>query len=201
MPAQEDNLLARDELLLEQARCGSRDALQNLFDHYCAAVLFVVRRRLHMPLRRLLDSVDIMQEVQLTLTEQPVPADALESPRAFMRFVCGIAKHKLADARRYHAAERRSLQREVPLDSVPADDLPAVDPCQELDEVETWQRLEQELPPVYRAIVRLRRAGKTQVEIAAHLGIGERTVRRVLSKLKPILTPPRRMLEPLMGQA
>jgi RNA polymerase sigma factor (sigma-70 family) len=49
---------------------------------------------------------------------------------------------------------------------------------------EQWERMVGEVPSRYRQILELRAAGETQEEIARRLGVSEKTVSRVLHKLR-----------------
>ena len=49
---------------------------------------------------------------------------------------------------------------------------------------EQWERMVGEVPSRYRQILELRAAGETQEEIASRLGVSEKTVSRVLNKLR-----------------
>ena len=57
-------------------------------------------------------------------------------------------------------------------------------PSQVAIEHEQWERMMGEVPSHHRPILKLRAAGETQEEIASLLGVNEKTVRRVLSKLR-----------------
>src|SRR5437879_5660837 len=117
--------------LLEQARQGSDEALVELFTSCSDHILKMVRYHLHWPLRRECDSFDVLQEVGLALFGHPVPESALESREAFLGYLLGLARHKLAKERRRYAAKRRSLERDVPIEEAAAEQMPAhdVDPA------------------------------------------------------------------------
>ena len=174
------------QTLLEQARQGDRAAATKLFDYYAHHFLRVVRRRLTQPLRRLMDSVDILQEARLRLYRDGLPAEVFESKETFYNYLVGLVKHVLSGAQRHYVhAKKRSLKRDVPMEGSAAAEVPEQSGAvgARLAEEEQWAQLERDLPPVYRAIVRLVRAGQTQTAIAARLHVSDRTVRRVMDKL------------------
>jgi RNA polymerase sigma factor (sigma-70 family) len=175
--------------LLEQARLGSDQALAQLFTSCGDHILKMVRYHLHWPLHQKCDSFDVLQEVGLALWGRPVPESALESREAFLGYLLGLAKHKLAEERRHYARKQRSLEREAPIEETAAEEMPAhdADPAEAAGEHDEWERFLRGLSPVERAIVRRLRAGCHQGEIAAALHISERTVGRLLHALK--LTP------------
>src|SRR5262245_43082201 len=94
--------------LLHQARQGSDAALVELFASCSDQIIKMVRYHLHWPLPRKCDSFDVVQEVGLALFGHPVPESALESRETFLAYMLGLARHKVAEARRHYAAKRRS---------------------------------------------------------------------------------------------
>jgi RNA polymerase sigma factor (sigma-70 family) len=178
--------------LLEQARQGSDQALAELFTSCSDYILKIVRYHLHWPLHQKCDSFDVLQEVGLALWGRPVPESALESRQAFLGYLLGLAKHKLAEERRHYARKQRSLEREAPIEKSAAEEMPARDPDPAVTgaEHDEWERYLRGLSPVERAIVRRLRAGYHQGEIAIALHMSERTVGRLLHGLKlPAETP------------
>jgi RNA polymerase sigma factor (sigma-70 family) len=172
--------------LLERARQGSNEALAELFASCGDHILKMVRYHLHWPLRQKCDSFDVLQEVGLALWGHSVPESALESREAFLGYLLGLARHKLAEMRRHHAAKRRSLERDLPIEEAAKQEMPAhdADPVVAAAEHDEWDRYLRGLSAVERAIVRGLQAGFTQGEVAAKLHISERTVRRMLHGLK-----------------
>lgn len=107
----------------------------------------------------------------------------LQDADALWRLLCAIALTKVREQVRFHRRERRSTEREVPLEGagdVPARSIPA-------DEVvafeEELQYVLAKMDDEERRILELRLSGKTQGEIATEMQCSERTVRRLLSGL------------------
>ncbi|MCI0685456.1 MAG: sigma-70 family RNA polymerase sigma factor [Gemmataceae bacterium] len=179
-----------DDDLLALARHGSAAALEALFERCRDLVIRVVRQRLNWPLRRLVDSVDILQDVEVELCDQPVPMAALQSRESWIGYLCVLALHKLAESQRHYEAQRRSLDRDVPLECVPALPQPTAAAPEGVSARERLDLVERGLSRVPRAIFRLLRVGHTHAAIATRLHISERTVERYVRKLKSLPPPP-----------
>jgi DNA-directed RNA polymerase specialized sigma24 family protein len=100
----------------------------------------------------------------------------------------GIARHKVEKAHRsFLDTGKRDLARQVPLGerdgpaAAMADPTPT--PLQAALESDAWEHYLQRLPPVFQRLVLLLRDGLSQQEIAARLGVTNRTVRRLLGQL------------------
>lgn len=172
--------------LLEEARRGSAEAVQKLFDLCRKALQRHARRRLRQPLRTLFDSEDFLQDVALKLSGRELPTDVFDSLAAFMGYLKRILANELTDAeRRYLRSAKRNLRRDVHLDCTPLDLITFEDSIKEGTGagIEDLLNRLRDLPPVYKAILTLRSQGFTQVQIAEKLSIGERTVRRILKKV------------------
>jgi RNA polymerase sigma factor (sigma-70 family) len=182
------NWAPKDQALLEQARQGNRAAAMALFDAYPHHFLFIIRKRLMQPLRRLIDSFDVLQDVRLELCKHDLPPSALESQETFFKYLTGMVLHQMRGYCRWHlAAQKRDLHRDLPLEKSGAAEMPApaTQVCEPSAFEDQWAKFLHNLPPVYRAILLLSRQGQTQKSIAFRLGISERTVRRVIYWLTP----------------
>jgi RNA polymerase sigma-70 factor, ECF subfamily len=104
-------------LLITRAQDGDRAALDELLRRYAPRVLDVVRVRLGRPLRRLVESADILQE---TLLEAFRSFDRFEvrEDAHFLGWLARIAERRIQRGAEYHRAAKRdpgrleSLQRQ-----------------------------------------------------------------------------------------
>lgn len=102
-------------------------------------------------------------------------------PQAFLAFLKTIAETQVLQAvRKQRRHNTQSLPAEVA--DLIADHSPAVPEMQSLEE--RWQKTLERLPLVYRRVAELRRHEYSQLEIAAELGICERTVRTAIARLR-----------------
>lgn len=174
------------QALLEAARQGDHAAAIALFDAWAHHFLRVIRRRLQQPLRRLVDSFDILQDVRLELCADDLPPSAFESQLTYFKYLVGMVKHQLDEARRHHlSTAKRDLRRDVPLDKSGVEaTVPAPrESGESFAREEKWQQLLNAQPLVYRAILVQWRRGLRQEAIAELLNVSDRTVRRVLAKI------------------
>jgi RNA polymerase sigma-70 factor (ECF subfamily) len=100
--------------LLEQARAGDRRAFEQLFAQHRAYLRQSIALRLDPRVRPRVDPSDVVQETQLEAFTRL--ADYLERrPMPFRLWLRKTAHERLLKVHRHHAADRRSVAREVPL--------------------------------------------------------------------------------------
>jgi RNA polymerase sigma-70 factor (ECF subfamily) len=100
--------------LLEQARAGDRQAFEQLFAQHRAYLRQSIALRLDPKVRPRVDPSDVVQETQLEAFQRL--ADYLERrPMPFRLWLRKTAHERLLKVHRHHAADRRSIAREVPL--------------------------------------------------------------------------------------
>jgi len=103
------------EALLEQARAGDAEALEQLFRDHRAYLRRVVAVHIGKQLRARVDASDVVQETQMVAAKRL--GDYLQrQPVAFRLWLRQIAQDQLVMAYRRHVgAERRTVRREVAL--------------------------------------------------------------------------------------
>jgi RNA polymerase sigma-70 factor (ECF subfamily) len=176
----------RIEELIEQARGGAVNALDQLLDACRAYLTMLADRQLDPALRVKFAASDLVQETSLDAFRdfQQFRGRRLEELLAWLR---AILLHNVISAnRRYQVAEKRSLSREVPLDyqvaiaGDPQADVPS--PRSALvvrEEEETVRKAIDRLPPAQRSVILLRH--KEQLSFAE---IGERLDRSMAAAHK-----------------
>jgi RNA polymerase sigma factor (sigma-70 family) len=143
-----------------------------------------IRRRAHRVLRKLYDTTDLLQSVWLAFFLNVLPHQTFETPQQLMQLLNRLARNKLLNTYRYHDMQKRSLSREVPLES-PVEQASRSDPTQEEPWrcLALWDELEQvlnDLPERDRAVVNALRLGDKPEEAALRFGISVRKVWRIL---------------------
>jgi hypothetical protein len=175
--------------LLQDVINGSEDAARTLFDKYREPLLYLIRRRLTKQLRARFDSIDIAQDVWASFFSEPLEKRAFRTSEQLIAFLAELARNKVKDTeKRVVHAKKRSAERDFSMDDSHRFDkhaLPGPDatPSQIVMSREEWTRFLGAQPPVYRKIFLLMRDGKTNLEISAELGISDRLIRRVMSRL------------------
>jgi RNA polymerase sigma-70 factor (ECF subfamily) len=176
--------------LMHRLEEGSADAARELFERYGPHIRRVVRRKLHQKLRSKFDSLDFVQDVWASFFAATDRPRRFEQPAALIAFLVRVAHNKVvATFRQRFQTDKYNVNRERSLDSavVGPTDLAAREPSPSQLAVarEQWDRLLKGQPPHYQRILVLLRQGRTHEEIARELDVNERTVRRVIQKLKP----------------
>jgi RNA polymerase sigma-70 factor (ECF subfamily) len=178
--------------LLARWRSGDQQAAAVLFGRYADRLIALVRSRLSAKFSQRLDAEDVVQSVYRTFF-----ADArdnrfeLQRGGDLWRLLVTIALHKLQHQVKKNLRDKRTVNRQQSLGSddslfgleskVPADAPSPLEAAALADELEQLMR---DLEPLHRRILELRLQGYNLDEIAADTDRSERTVRRVLERIK-----------------
>jgi RNA polymerase sigma factor (sigma-70 family) len=180
---------------IDKARVGDRAARQVLFDLYAPAVLRMVRHKMNSEMRSAWDSNDFLQEARLKLAQSDFENMHFANPDAFLGYLIWLTERIVQQAKRKLARRTEGNVNQVkPLDKLTAEELERViDKSPEVCDVEIveeqWRYALATLTPSNRLIALWLREGFTHVEIAQKLECSERTVRRVVVRLKELLLP------------
>jgi RNA polymerase sigma-70 factor (ECF subfamily) len=176
--------------LMERVRQGSPEASQELLDLCGPHVRTVVRRRLHAKLRPKFDSLDFVQDVWSSFFADPERQRAFSTLEELIAFLVSVAQHKVVDAFRQRMQRQKyNLNREHSLDGSAAFHVETLtgrgDTASQLAVAkEAYDKMTSGQPNRYRQIVDLLRQGHTHQEIAAMVGLNEKTIRRFVQRLK-----------------
>jgi RNA polymerase sigma factor (sigma-70 family) len=173
---------------LARIRDGDEEAARELLRLYEAKVRLVVRRQLPRLLRSRFDSQDFVQSIWRSFFRRvKMSPTELESTENLVGFLARAARNKVIDEYRRASSRKQDVRREEsmwegaePRDLVDGSNSPSG----VAEANEALSRLRDFLPEDRRSILDLKAEGLTTVEIAAKLGIGERTVRRVIEDLR-----------------
>ncbi len=175
--------------LKEQLRHGDDQAAVALLSEFGPRVLSAVRRRLGRQLRTKFDSDDFVQAVWASFFAHDGGLTRFESADALVAFLVGVASNKVAAEGRALKTAKRDPDRETRTVSDESDTSSENTPSQFAVANELWSAMLSRLSPGQRAMVELRLAGHTHVEIAERLGVTERTVRRLFKRLQRQVGP------------
>jgi len=173
---------------LARIRAGDEDAARELLRRYEAKVRLVVRRQLPRLLRSRFDSQDFVQSIWRSFFRRiKTNPNDLEGTDNLIGFLARAARNKVIDEYRRASGRKQDKRREEPMWEGPeprelADG--ADTPIEVAEASEALSRLRELLPADRRTVVDLKAEGLSTVEIAARLGLGERTVRRVIEDLR-----------------
>lgn len=178
--------------LIERARAGDEEAIRNL-QQFEDDIRLMVRVRLPGRLRTQFDSMDFVQDVWQSFfrlyNREP---QRFSNVRDLRGYLAGVARNKVFEEhRRLSLTQKYDLGREEPLyvrkgnREIPRE-VVASDPSPSQD-AQARERLAQILEgrtPVEMEVIELRRQGLTYGEIAQHIGLHERTVRRMMESIR-----------------
>ncbi len=190
---QRETLMSTSEFgfhdLMKQIALGSESAVENLISQYGSQLCRAVRRRLNSRLRSKYDTSDFVQAVWASFFCGPDQWNRFQHSGDFVAFLTNMARNKVVDECRHRLqTQKRDVAREQPIFTDTSEEIPLPGrepaPSQVAIRNEQWQRMLEGLPSQYRQILEMRVAGETHKDIARLLGVSERTVRRILSKLQ-----------------
>ncbi|MEM7312549.1 MAG: sigma-70 family RNA polymerase sigma factor [Planctomycetota bacterium] len=167
--------------LLQRAERGDSDALTTLISHYEPQIRIVVRAKLGLPLRPLLDATDIVQSVHRSLIFGLQKGKyEFESGEKLVALAATIVRRKIS--RHWQRAKRESGLRED-WDSRISSGL-MDDPSVRLAGEEQAEQLLSRLPEADRRILELKLEGMSTNEAAIQLGLSPGVVRVRLSRIR-----------------
>jgi RNA polymerase sigma-70 factor (ECF subfamily) len=181
--------------LMGRLRAGDNDAATRVFNEYANRLIALARRRLDPRILQKVDPEDVLQSVFRSFFRGQAAGrmDEIHTWDSLWGMLVVITRRKCGRRAMYFHADRRDVQREVsprprPDQSVAdweAGDEPTPEDAAIL--AETVERLMLRLDEKNRHILALRLQGCPAPEIAAQARCTERTVYRVLDRVKTML--------------
>lgn len=182
-----DNATESQELFRRFAD-GDQLAADEIFHRYVQRLTQLARSRLSARLAARLDPDDVVMSAYRSFFVGARDGRFLvERGGDLWRLLVEITLHKLYRQVAHHTVERRSIQKEIPVESLTdASHAVSKEPTPEMVAA-TTDELEQilsELPPLARTVLELRLQGEDMQAIARAVNRNERTVRRTLAQAK-----------------
>ena len=171
--------------LIQRMGQGCDRAAWQLVEQFGSDIRAVVRRRMNPGMRKFLDSEDFVQSVWVSLIRISPRLGTIKEPRQLIALLAEMASNKVIDQVRRDNAQKNGGALERRGKQIDVDAAPAAMPTASQVAIarERWQRLVEQESEQCRRIVQLKISGKSCVDIAADLGVNERTVRRVIARL------------------
>jgi RNA polymerase sigma-70 factor (ECF subfamily) len=192
---QDDSIQADDSLqLMERYRQGDQDAARALFARYVGRLTSLASSRLSSKLSRRIDAEDVVQSAYRSFFVRAREGQyELLNSGDLWRLLAVITLNKLRRKVEHHTAGKRRIDQEqneggdgsTPLCHEAITREPS--PAETLAVLEEVELLTRGLTDVQRRMVELRLQGYLVEEIAEEVARSERTVRRVLDKVKDCL--------------
>jgi RNA polymerase sigma-70 factor, ECF subfamily len=182
-------------LWVRQLAAGEDEIVAEFWTRYGASLQGLARSRMNRSLQQRVSPEDVVQSVCRTFIRRARNDEfELGGTDSLWRLLCAITLTKVRQHVRFHYRQRRSLARETPLaaddasSSTPRPGPAAVDPAPTPAEIaeftEEMQRLLGVLNEEEQALVNWKLEGLTQIEIAEKMHCSERTVRRILERVR-----------------
>ncbi len=180
------------EAFLARLRAGDRDAAAEVFTRFTHRLVALARSRMDQLIRRKVDPEDVLQSVYRSFFRRHGEGQFdLESWDHLWFMLTTFTLRKCGHRIEYFRAACRDVQREVPLAADP--DASAADwqvltkdptPSEAARLAETVEQLMSGLSPRERDMLALSLQGYTTPEISARVGRSERTVQRLLLRVR-----------------
>jgi RNA polymerase sigma factor (sigma-70 family) len=186
------------EAMIAGLRVGDEAAIRQFCERYGAALERLAERNLARRMLRRVGADDIAQSVCRTfLRRARIGEFELADSKSFWSILCAITLTKVRDQMRFHLRGKRGLNREVhPSDddsyagksaffnARPADEPTPADAAEFADQ---FMQLIESLDDEGRLLVDLKLQQCSNPEIAKRMGLSERTVSRILKRVKTAL--------------
>jgi RNA polymerase sigma-70 factor (ECF subfamily) len=177
--------------------CGDDEVVNEFWGQYGDRLQGLAAKFLTSKLYRREGPEDVVQSVCRTFLRRAKEGQfELADRDSLWRLLCAITVAKVREKARYHGRQRRSFERERPLDgsrvgAVPVEAFEPT-PAEAAEFADELRGLLDEMDEEEREVVLLRIEEYTYPEIAERLGRSKRTVRRILKRVQSRL---QRMLE------
>ena len=177
--------------LLQQARSGSPEALNLLYERCAGRLLAFIRLRLGRDLRSRLESRDILQATLLKSLAHLGDLKGDET-RSLMAWLARIAEHEIRDCADFHHRQRRDAARDTPIDEdapLPALTRSALSRVILDEQAGQLEEALESLSADHREVILLRKfEDQSFAEIGRRLGKSEDACRMLLARAMTALT-------------
>ena len=178
--------------LMNELVDGRSDAAADIVEEYTAALVAVARRQISPKLARRIDPEDVVQSAYRSFFVRMGRGEyELGNGKELWKLLLTITLNKVRKQGKFHHAQKRDVSndqsardasREAPMAELAKSDEPSPEDTAML--VEEVSRLLATLRAEDRPIVELRLQGYNSVEIAKETGRAERSVRRILERVR-----------------
>lgn len=181
----------RWQRLIDGLRTGDEQIAREFWNEYGPLLHRLTDRRLAEALRRRVEPEDVVQSAFRTfLRRVRVGQFHLEDRDDLWRLLCTITLNKLRWQTRFHLAAKRSLKQEdgavhgAPIDEEGSPEAPGPTPAEAAEFSDQFRQLLSTLDEEEQQLVELKLQDYTNHEVAKQMRCSERTVRRILQRVK-----------------
>ncbi len=178
--------------LLKRICDGESSAANAIFSRYATRLILLARSRLSPSIASRLDPEDVaLSAWRSFFVAARHGRFELEAPGDLWRLLAGITLHKLSHQARFHQAARRSVRRTQALNEPSRLAVALLDRQPTVEDVvalaDELGAIMAPLKSQARRVLELRLQGKQIADIANELNCSERTVRRMLSRIRVLV--------------
>jgi len=175
--------------LIDGLRRGEEHVLHDFFDRHGRVLHQIAENHLISGVRRRVDADDVVQSTFRTFFRRAEAGQfQFTDSKKLWSLLCAITLTKVREKTRFHLRQKRSLKRESRPDADQTNSFDVagseMSPAATAEFSDQFRLLLESLSGEERQIVELRLQDYTNEEIAAEMGISERTVRRILKRLQ-----------------
>jgi RNA polymerase sigma-70 factor (ECF subfamily) len=180
------------QALVERCRAGDQDAARELVQLYADRLAALARQRLSQRMGRRIDPEDVVQSVFRTFFSRSRDGQfQVQEPADLWRLLARITVHKTFRQIAHHKAAKRDVSLETSQGNAAQDHLlslldhgPTPEEAHQFgDQVEHFQK---QLGDTEQRVLELRLQGYKDVEIAQKLKISDRTIRRLMERVRAL---------------
>lgn len=172
--------------LLGRVRDGDEAAAETIISEYGKHILRAVRRRMNRAIRDRFDSEDFAQAVWASFFGHLSVVSRIDNERELAGFLGRMASNKVIDAGRRQRSRPASNASQEELPEVVRDHRRHVSqptPSQFAVANEQWDQLTNDDGGRHQQVLEMLRSGMPRAEIAAAVGMSERHLRRILTRM------------------
>jgi RNA polymerase sigma-70 factor (ECF subfamily) len=169
---------------------GDEDAARKLFDRYAEQLVLLARKRISQRLASRIDPEDIVQSVFRTFFHRAKQGQFhLDDPEDVVKLLARITVHKTFRQIAFHKRAKRDATAEAPRGDDAQDLLLKLvtgepTPEEAAEFVDNLEHFFNRLKDEERRILEMRMESYSNVEIAKHLGITDRKIRRIMERVR-----------------
>ncbi len=172
--------------LVEQARAGGEEAARLLYERYTRRLLGLVHQHISHRFRSRFDADDVLNSTWRTFFRDS-QRFTFDDDQAFWKLLTTIALNKVRRYVERNGTRSRDPRREQQCIGDLYDDLSnRPGPLEILQAAELMESLVDRLDRQSADVLTLRCEGLSQLEIAEHLTISDRTVRRCMQRIRAV---------------
>ena len=194
--------ILQTQVLVGRIHDGNKEALNQLCERYMPRILYAVRARLGMRLRRKVQSMDVLQDAMVDIVKG-IDNFEFRSDGAFLHYVNRIIENNIRDEAAKFQAAKRDIAKEqeaVVSDKEGFKQLDVEDyrvaatPSLQVSQIEDMQRLEkamdllyEESPEYHELIVKTKLEGFTYVELSEQYETSADAIRMKVNRARESL--------------